>query len=165
MTFWNFDSLERMNYPIIGFPHGWCGNCCTWLKLGILQLILIYAKFQNLNTNLQWIVVKTKDTLKPRWFDVQSWSESRKNRFKLKNINNIQNFGNNLHSLPKKNNLSLLRSSKKSPQNFSTNLLFLWNNLSRSETFQKFQTNLVNFVTNLENFLLQKLWEKLCSFT
>ena len=38
--------------------------------------------------------------------------------FKLKNFNNIQNFGNNLHSLPQKNNLSLLRSSKKSPQNF-----------------------------------------------
>ena len=56
----------------------------------------------------------------------------------------------------KKNNLSLLRSSKKSPQNFSTNLLFLWNNLSRSETSQKFQTNLVNFVTNFANFFLQK---------
>lgn len=62
--------------------------------------------------------------------------------FKLKNINNIQNFGNNLHSLPKKNNLSLLRSSKKSPQNFSTNLLFLRNNLSRSETSQKFKQTL-----------------------
>ena len=57
---------------------------------------------------------------------------------------------------PKKINLSLLWSSLKPPQNFSTNLLFLWNNLSRSETSQKFQTNLVNFVTNFANFFLQK---------
>ena len=34
--------------------------------------------------------------------------------------------------------------------------MFLWNNLSRSETSQKFQTNLVNFVTNFANFFLQK---------
>ena len=71
---------------------------------------------------------------------------------------NVLFFENNRHSLRSRKNqlLSLLRSSKKSPQNLSTNLLFLWNNLSISETSQKFQTNLVNFVTNFANFFLQK---------
>ena len=53
----------------------------------------------------------------------------------------------------KKNNLSLLRSSIKSPQNFSTNLLFLRNNLSRSETSQNFKQTLST---------LWQTWKTLC---
>jgi len=84
--------------------------------------------------------------------------------FKLKNINNIQNFGNNLHSLQKKQSIAPTELNKISTKFFYKPFVPTEQSFQKWN-FSKFLTNLVNFVTNLENFVLQKLYEKLCPIT